>query len=103
MTNDEESRFLDEDSGIRRRKKHQHPSSKHQRSTKLRTPNTRFEAWFLKFLWSLDVGAWSFGSRLLPLEGSQSSSTTLIAQAGYGSPGPFMARQRIRLSTSSGH
>jgi hypothetical protein len=42
------------------------PSSKLQHPEKLQTANTNqhghgnFGAWCLKFLWSLDVGAWSF-------------------------------------------
>src|SRR5208283_372982 len=42
------------------------PTSNIQRSAKLKTPIRRahvlFGAWCLKFLWSLDVGAWSFMS-----------------------------------------
>ena len=44
----------------------QNPSSKLQRSTKrqiLNDPRRRFGAWFLEFLWSLDVGAWNFSRR----------------------------------------
>jgi hypothetical protein len=39
------------------------PTSKLQAPEKLQTSNKRrvgFEAWCLEFLWSLDVGAWSF-------------------------------------------
>src|SRR5436305_1828307 len=61
--------FLDESSGIQPRKKHQHPSSRHQRSTKLQALNgARLGAWFLGFLWSLDVGAWRFSSPPLFLQ-----------------------------------
>ena len=38
------------------------PSSNIQRSLKLQVPSLRarlFEVWWLKFLWSLDVGTWS--------------------------------------------
>jgi hypothetical protein len=52
-----------EDTKPARRIKFQAPSSKLQRSTKLQISNNHrvvFEAWCLEFLWSLDVGAWSF-------------------------------------------
>jgi hypothetical protein len=46
--------------------KHQAPTSNIQRSTKLQAPSLRvdagLEAWNLKFLWSLELGIWSFSS-----------------------------------------
>jgi hypothetical protein len=42
--------------------KHQDPSSREAPNTKHQAPNdaSLFDVWSLKFLWSLDVGAWSF-------------------------------------------
>jgi hypothetical protein len=54
-----------EETKLARRMKFQAPSSKLQRSTKLQISDNHRAvcgAWCLEFLWSLDVGAWSFNA-----------------------------------------
>lgn len=50
------------------------PSSKHQRNFNLQAPSSErrlFEVWYLGFLWSLDVDAWSFSQAAVRGGGTQ--------------------------------